>query len=358
MRRCLLSAAVVLAAWLACAVPAPAAMQKAIWGPATLSAGNLECGGGPSCSAFPVYSELGVDVYQYRMLWSTVAPSRPANPTNPNDPAYRWPADLDAAVQQAQARGIQVGLLVERAPSWSNGGRADIWSPTDPTDFADFLTAASRRYPYVGRWMIWGEPNRSDHFMPTGRKLGARTYSVLLDDAYAALKSLDPGDVVVGGMTDNRGTVPPARWIRSLRLPGGGRPRMNEWGFNPFDARYPRLRDRPIGQFRGLNDVDTVWRDVKRSFGRGSDRPRGLWLSEWTLQSGHDSFAFAFHVSRKGQARRLKAGYKWARRAGHVTGLGWYRLDDQPEADGSANWGLETAQGERKPSFFAFQGAP
>lgn len=353
--RCLLGVGAVVL--LGAAMPAEAS-EKAIWGPVTFPAGHNECGGGASCSAFPVYSKLGVDVYQYRLVWSDVAPTQPSDPTNPDDSAYRWPAELDEAAAQAKARGIELALLVERAPGWSNGGRSDIWGPTDPADFAEFLTAASVRYPSVRRWMIWGEPNRADHFMPTGDE-GARAYSVLLDTSFTAINAVNRRDIVVGGMSDNFGTVPPSKWIKSLRLPGGGRPRMDEYGTNPFDARFPRLKDPPIAAFRGLNDVDTLWRDVRRAFGRpGRNRPRGLWLSEWTLQTGHDSFAFAFHVSERAQARRLTAGYRLARKAPYVRGLGWYRLDDQPESPNSANWGLETASGHRKPSFAAYAAVP
>ena len=42
----------------------------------------------------------------------------------------------------------------------------------------------------------------------------------------------------------------------------------------------------------------------------------------------------------------------------YVQGLGWYRFDDQPDATGSAAWGLSTYGGERKPSFNAYQAAP
>ena len=54
----------------------------------------------------------------------------------------------------------------QRAPGWANGGRSPIWAPKNPKDFADFLFAASKRYPTIRRWMIWGEPS-------AGRKLPA-----------------------------------------------------------------------------------------------------------------------------------------------------------------------------------------
>ena len=76
-----------------------------------------------------------------------------------------------------------------------------VWAPGDPRDFATFMAAASRRYPQVRHWMIWGEPSKAARFQPlvpsAGRRLsarqrrGPRTYARLLDAAYGALKRVD-----------------------------------------------------------------------------------------------------------------------------------------------------------------------
>ncbi|HEV2786300.1 MAG TPA: hypothetical protein VGV67_07935, partial [Solirubrobacteraceae bacterium] len=138
------------------APPAPAA-EKALWGPATLPDGR---------SGFGLYDELGIDTLQLSLSWADVAPVRPAAPADPADPAYRWPPEVTAAAAEAPARAITLSLLVSNAPGWANGGRGPTHAPTDPQDYADFLTAVARRYPVVRRWMIWGEPNRDDRFQP------------------------------------------------------------------------------------------------------------------------------------------------------------------------------------------------
>src|SRR5215213_3854521 len=133
------------------AVPASAiGSTKAIWGPLEMPNGS---------SALPVYEDLGVDYLQVILRWGTVATSRPTDPTNPGGPAYTWPAGLDEAVRSAGAYGIRVALLVNTSPRWANGDRSPEWAP-DNRAYADFLTAASRRYPEVRHWMIWGEANR------------------------------------------------------------------------------------------------------------------------------------------------------------------------------------------------------
>src|SRR4051812_21732782 len=123
-------------------------IKKAIWG-------GYQYNG---VSEFPIYRDLGVGLFETSLPWSTTAPTRPAHPRDPKDPAYVWPASLDYAIAQAAKYHMQVSLLVSFTPSWANGGRPENWAPTSVSDYADFLTAAAKRYPSVRHWMIWGEP--------------------------------------------------------------------------------------------------------------------------------------------------------------------------------------------------------
>ena len=323
------------------------AAEKAIWGPLTLPSG---------ASAFPIYRDLGVDTLQVQLDWPTAAPVRPGNPTSPSDPAYRWPADVDRAVAEATANGIKVALLVSRSPAWANGGRSPIHAPA-PADFATFVSAASRRYPVVRRWMIWGEPNRDDRFQPNleGSPAGARAYARILDTAYGALKRVSGANIVIGGMTWTGGTVKPAPFLRFMRLPNGRPPRLDWFGHNPFPFRFPNLREGNIeGGWRDISDMDLFSEELKRAYGR---RAR-FWLSEFTVLSDKPSREFAESVSREGQAQWLSASYRIADTLPSIAGLGWLTLADEPEGPGSANWGLLTSSGARKPSYEAFRLAP
>jgi hypothetical protein len=328
--------------------PAPAA-EKALWGPATLPSGE---------SAFGLYDELGIDTLQFTVSWNAVAAAKPAAPADPDDPAYRWPTELDRAAAEAAAHDIHLSLLVTGTPSWANGGRARTWRPDRAQDLGDFLTAAARRYPTVRRWMIWGEPNRPDRFQPNARDspLGPRAYAILLDAAYAALKRASRANIVVGANTWTGGTVKPDDFLRWMRLPNGRRPRLDWLGHNPFPTRFPKLAERPLaGGYRDISDVDTMSREVRRAYRRAVP----LWLSEYTIQSDHGSAVFATYVSRAAQARYLTAGYRIADGLGPaVAGLGWLGLLDDPPTARSANFGLLTYALARKPAFAAMQRAP
>jgi hypothetical protein len=331
------------------ASPAQAA-EKAIWGPTTLPDGS---------SAFALYDELGIDTLQLTLRWDEVAGQRPAAPSDPADAAYRWPGEIAAAASEAARRGIRLSLLVTGAPGWANGGRASIWLPARAQDLGDFLIAATRRYPTVRRWMIWGEPNRDDRFQPNTRNgaIGPRAYAVLLDAAYVALKRASRHNIVIGANTWTGGTVRPADFLRLMRLPNGRRPRLDWLGHNPFPFRFPRLAEKPLaGGYRDISDIDTISRDARRSYGRRIP----LWLSEYTIQSERGSDSFATFVSPVEQARFLTAGYALADELGpDVAGLGWLGLLDEPPAPpASANWGLLTHALERKPAFAAMRRAP
>ena len=345
--------------WLAVALvtggsPAPTAAAppplKAIWGPTQMPDGS---------SAFREYRRLGVDVVQFQLSWNLVAPSRPNRQTDPTDPAYRWPAQIDEAVVAARRNGVRVALMVRGSPPWANGGRSSQWVPASRY-YARFLTAASRRYPSVRRWMIWGEPNRVGAFapLPRNRPTGPRAYARLLDAAYVALKKRSRRNLVVGGMTFSFGEVYPARWLRWMRLPGGRRPGLDEYGHNPFTRRTPNIRLTGYGGHPGardISDVDTFAREIRRAYPR--KRPR-LWLSEFTVSSDRPNRAFDFAVSRRTQAAWLRGAFGIARDVG-AAGIGWFSLLDQPAGDQlGLTTGLMTYEGVRKPAYRAFRRAP
>jgi hypothetical protein len=324
---------------------------KMIWGPLTMPNGS---------SAFPVYRQLGVQVYQVQLSWADTAPTRPANPTDPNDPAYVWPTGLDQAVGQAGAYGISVALMVKGTPGWANGGRSSAWAPNNASDYANFLVAASRHYPTVRYWMIWGETTRVGNFypMPVNSPVGPRRYAILLDAAYGALKGANPANVVIGGMTYTVGQVSPPDFVRWLRLPNGAPPRMDDWGHNPYSTRYPNLREKPYAPgVRDINDIDTLHDEIAQAYRRRA--VPNLWLSEFGISSDHANRAFDYYVSRPVQAKWVTAAFRLVDSVPYVAGLGWYELlDVSSQLAGNLTEGLMTTGAAPKPAFYAYQTAP
>ena len=362
MTRRVLAVLLVLVAALAAAQPATAGQsrKKAIWGPVDAQDKFM----------MPFYKDLGVGIFQIQLRWERVAPTKPANPRDPSDPAYQWPEDLDIVIDQARPAGIDVALLVQGTPGWANGGGPYFSAPTRLKDYVDFLEAASRRYPEVSQWMIWGEPSRATGYtprlpqrMPESQKAKqrAQSYARLLDLSYARLKRVSAANKVVGGMSYNSsGTVPgyqrPARWVRNLKLPNGRPPRMDFYGHNPFSARKPDIRKDPEGKdLRDLSDSDLLYKEVNRRLKRR--KKIRLWLSEYSIPTDQPAPVFAdFYVSRAKQGSWLRAAYKLAKTKKIYT-LGYYRLiDDTPPGINQLGL-LDSNLQPKQPGYDAFKNA-
>src|SRR5205085_2138319 len=100
-------------------------------------------------------------------------------------------------------------------PAWANGGQDRAGPPSNPKNFADFAYAASKKYPSVRLWMIWGEPNAA---LQWNRQAGApQYYSQILDAAYGQLKKRDKHNIVIGGNTFTAGDTRPVPWVQQMR---------------------------------------------------------------------------------------------------------------------------------------------
>jgi hypothetical protein len=154
----------------------------------------------------------------------TTKPADPSNPATYNGVL----TDIDNAVRDARAHGLQVMLTANGAPPWAEGpGRpADAvpgsWRP-NPADFGDFVKALAQRYsgsfsppgqpalPAAQALEVWNEPNTSGAITPTfeGKTdTAANIYRDLLNSAYDAVKSVNPGMLVVTGGTAPYGDPP------------------------------------------------------------------------------------------------------------------------------------------------------
>jgi hypothetical protein len=351
-------AAVLVAAGLLLAPTADAKpdLKKAIWGPSD-SAG------------FARYSDLNTGIYQMILDWRWAAPSRPAHPRDPNDPAYRWAIRIKEAVSRAKAHGLRVSMLVYLTPSWATSS-GDAHQGPNPGDYADFIKAASRKFPYVRYWQIWGEPSRSNSFIPTpvvhsdrqlttAEKRAPKLYARILNRAYWAIKDVNPKDFVIGGNTLTHGDVRPLRWIQAMKLPNGKPPHMDFYGHNPYSPRKPDLSKQPKAYGTAdFSDLDTLGHWIDRYLGR---RPNGrkirIWVAEYNLCTDHANHLFYWWGNKQDQAAYARAALRITRSFQRIYTMGWYALhDESPRSDGQeANFGLLTYQDIKKPAYWAYK---
>lgn len=327
---------------------------KAVWGPGIVD----------GRSRFPIYRDLGMKVYEDRLNWATIAPTKPRNPTDPRDPAYHWPAEVTVAVREAARHHMKIALQIITAPAWANGGRAPNWAPRNADDYARFAAAAARRYPAARLWMIWGEPTRTPNFnpLPVGvpafahlteqQAEGPHLYARMLDAAYGALKQVNRRNVVIGGMTYTTGDISTQQWIENLRLPNGRPPRLDLYGHNPFSFREPNFANPPSpGQAIDFSDLPRLARLVDRYLGRPGNRHPPLFISEWTIPTKVDR-EFDFYLDPPLQAHWIAIAMSLARHWPRLYDVGWIHLYDEP---GLSSGGLLYANGTKKPGYFAFK---
>ena len=330
--------------------------QKAMWGPVTV--------GGRS--EFPVYHRLGVGIFEMDLNWAEVAPTPPRNASDPADPAYVWPAGIGYAIGQAARYHMRLMLQVIGTPTWANGGRTWNYPPTHVSAFAQFLTAAARRYPSVHLWMIWGEPDRSANFaldlrvrararrLTPAQARAPHVYAQMLDASYAALKHASERNLVIGGDTYTWGDIPVRLWIENLRLPNGQPPRMDLYGHNPFTYRDPNLSNPPApGGAFDFSDLGRLSRLVDRYLARTGHVIK-LFLSEWTIPTSRFDDEFNFYVTPQVQARWITDAWRIVRSSPFIYALGWIHLQDDPPGQGSSG-GLLDYQGHPKPGYYAFK---
>jgi hypothetical protein len=249
-------------------------------------------------------------------------------------------------------------VQIDGAPRWANGGHASGWAPRRPADFANFAAAASRRYPTVHLWMIWGEPTRPPDFEPiisalmTGKLDAAQAaaphlYARILDAAYGALKAVSKGNLVIGGCTYTTGVIDTQQWIENLRLPDGHPPRMDMYAHNPFSYQEPSFHATasPFGEVQ-FSDLPALAGWIDKYL-----RPwLPLFLSEWTIPTAVDE-QFNFHVDPATAAQWITAALHLSRQWHRIYALGWVNVYDNPPL---SYGGLLTQTGVRKPGFEAF----
>ena len=75
---------------------------------------------------------------------------------------------------------------------------------------------------------------------------------------------------MIGGDTLNANIpVSPAEFIRWVRVGKGKKkrpPRLDWWGHNPFEGRFPDIRQPALNNLIGLSDADTLHKLLKKAY--------------------------------------------------------------------------------------------
>jgi hypothetical protein len=184
-------------------------------------------------------TDAGAGIVRLAVIWPAIAATgRPADPTNPGSTSYDF-SSVDAAVRDAESRGLKVLLSVNGAPDYAEApGRPSSvvsysWKP-NPSDVADFMQAVASRYsgsfdpdnagpesqlPAAQAVEVWNEANSSDWLTPQyeGKTAtGPELYRAMLNASYKSVKSVNPQMLVLAGGTEPYGDPPGGKRIQPV----------------------------------------------------------------------------------------------------------------------------------------------
>lgn len=282
------------------------------------------------------------------------------------DPGHYEFGEYDAVVTDAARAGIRILPVLTNPPSFRSArprkhARHGLYPPKHFADMGRFAAALARRYGPGGElwkadpglptlpirsWQIWNEPNLTIYW-ETGPS--PRRYVKLLRTVGKAIKKVDrKAEILTAGMPQSNLGIPFERFVAGIYKAGG-------------KSAFDTLAVHPYA--RGAHGVVLAARLARRLMNSHGDRRGRMWITEfgWAT-SGPRS---VFRVSRKGQAKRIRAallGLARRRSSLRLRGVVYHKWRDtrHPPKHGDFfgnHTGLLKASGRRKPGYFAFRRA-
>jgi hypothetical protein len=216
--------------------------------------------------------------------------------------SYDWSA-VDAVVEGAHARGMNVLGGILYSPSW------EAASPTtapNPTDYATFAAAAARHYGPLGvqAFEIWNEENTQAFWQSPS----PAAYTRVLKAAYPAIKAVDPSATVLTGGTAPAPTdgtnYSPVDFLSGIYA-NGGQGSFDAVGAHPYCAPdYPGDTDSWSAWYQ-MYGTSTSMRSVMAAHG---DSAKKIWATEFGAPTAGPADSGA--ISPAVQAAMVTRAYK------------------------------------------------
>ena len=321
--------------------------------------------------------------------WAALQPTAPgaggAADADKDGFADAYVSQLDAIVSQLRdPGGMNVILTMVDVPKWASdkslwqspqpGYKKGVYEPFYAPDMANLTVRGqfqavgaflAKRYAGKVRYFeCWNEPNQGSYLYPqtpaSATNGGGRTYLDMLKLWYAGVKSGSRDAVVIAGATAPRGrgdiqSTPPQAFAKYLRDNGAAR-YMDAYSHHPYTPGgstrvAPGQMPNNPARCVTLGNLDQLTRLFPG---------KPFYLTEFGYNTEYSRW-FGVTVSRTVQAKYLRQAFSFT--AAHyprVKALLWFLVDDwrpagQPH-DMGVYMGLRTADGKRKPSWYAFSG--
>jgi hypothetical protein len=319
--------------------------------------------------------------------WNALQPTAPGA-TDTADADHDGYADaylqqLDTIVGQlSDTGGMDVILTMLDVPEWASD--KSVWDSPSPGyakgkyepfyapdmsnltvrgQFGALGAFLAKRYTGKARYFeCWNEPNLGTYLYPqapvSATNGGAATYLEMLKLWYAGVKSGSKDAVVVGGTTGPRGrgdagSTPPQAFARYLKDHGASR-YMDAYSHHPYTPGGS-TRISP-GQLPNNPKRCVTLGNLNQLISLFPGKP--FYLTEYGYNTEYSRW-FGVTVSKETQARYLRQAFSFtAAKYPQVKALLWFLVDDWRPADQPHDMGVymgvRTADGKRKPSWYAF----
>ncbi len=333
-------------------------------------------------AAFQHAAASGAKYVKNNLYWSLVlpdseAPDRPgseAQPFDATDPASPYYVNwrpFDRLVRQADAHGLQVVFSVVATPRWariSSCKSVGMCSPK-PADYADFATAAARRYsgtfdpgngegvlPRVRFWQAWVEPNLYLFYRPifngNGSPAAPTVYRGILNSFYDAVHAVNNSNFVISaGLAPNAvpgKAIAPLDFSRRVLCMGGNwkkpRPKRgcrtkvkaDAWAVHPYTTGSPIHKpSKPDNMsIAALPRMNKLLKAAHRA-GRlnGMNGKTQLWVTEFSWDSRPpDPGGVRMKLLTRWVSQAMYMMYK-----ANVQTMTWFGLRDHPH-QGNQRW--------------------
>ncbi len=255
-------------------------------------------------------------------------------------------AYTDRLMSDAAAAHIGVVAMVESTPCWASSAPARLragcsprrsslanaWPPSQPGDFAKFVSFLAERYKSsLTAIEIWNEPDQiNEHYFAGPEK--PKRYAALLRAAYPAIKQVAPGVLVLAGSL----VGPNGVFLRALYTAGIK-------GY--YDGLAVHFYTLTLASLRAIHEVQLA---------NGDQTP--LWLNEFGWSSCWPRFKVQQEqacVTRQLQGSNLASLIRSLARTPYVAAAIVYKL----QGNLSEDFGVLNANGSRKPAFAALASA-
>lgn len=270
-------------------------------------------GGRDVSASMMLVSDLGVDSIRDDIFWSHVERERGK---------YKIPADMLAALDEAEKRGIKVLLIL--------GYGNDLYGPRDKPLSPTMQEAYTRYVSYVVKTLkgrVWGYQVWNEWDWKTGGyPLGAvDDYLRLLRSAVPVIRQQDPGAKILSSSVTYKGLK--SGWLDEA-LEKGLSQTVDGVAINPYVQSF--------GPGKDSGDALVSWvRELHAKVNATSRHPVPLYITEV-------GWASVGRFTRKRVAGDLEQTFKGLLGSGLVGGIWWYNLQDDGRnpGDGEHNYGL------------------